>query len=102
MRKAVILLLVVALLTVTNPGLDHFADWAVDSMVDAQTDEPIAEALGRAVARPLILGITERNHFGVFSLFTVSAVGVEKRYIGILRRFIALDDLELDTEELDP
>ena len=100
--KAFLLLLIVALvLAFTNPGLDSFVDWAVDTVTAANEGVPILEVLSASVARPLLRNTTDRTSYGLLSIFTVKGISQEKRYLGIAGQFFALDGDELDLEALE-
>ncbi len=101
MRVAAVVLVIALVLAVTNPGVDQFVDWAVQELRAEHEAVDLLEALGEAVARPVLRNTTERSSYGVLSVFTVHGVGQEKNYIGIAGQFFPLDGRELDIDGLE-
>ena len=101
MKIAAVVLVVALLLAVTNPGVEQFVDWAVQELRAEHEAVDLLEALGAAVARPILRNTTERSSYGILSVFTVKGVGQEKNYIGIAGQFFALDGRELDVDALE-
>ncbi len=99
--KFSVVLAILLILAFTNPGLDAFVDWAVDELVAEHAQTELGEALGAAVAGPLLHNITSRSNYGVLSVFTVQGINEEHRYIGVARQFFALDDKVIDVEGLE-
>jgi len=89
MRQASFLILILVILIVlfiTNPGTDDFASWVIED----RSDEGLVQDLISIIGEPMISEMAERNNYFIFSIFELSAEGVDEelKAVGIAGNFI--------------
>ncbi|MGM0420315.1 MAG: DUF4359 domain-containing protein [Bacillota bacterium] len=82
------------LMAITNPGMDDYANWAADDLVEE--DSGLESFVAGIIGEPIIKRMTTRNNYVVFSIYITRASDSgdvwEARTLGILGNFFVLEE----------
>lgn len=81
----IILLLIFALLFLTNPDTNEYAQWTTDKIKN--TENPISSFITETIGESFIKESASRKNYYIFSIFEFDG----KRTLGILTLFYPLD-----------
>jgi len=106
-KSLIILVLVAALLYVTNPSKEDFSDWTKarmeERMEESAKENGIQEALSGTLSEigsAVGAMFTEEKNYYLFSIYTVDLGKKEYSYLGVFKVFIPLQtDNPLDYNE---
>lgn len=80
----IIVLLLLVLMALTNPGQEQFVDWAIEEW-EAESETELERILGSTIGRPVLQAATNRDDYIFFSVFTVEQSDEDAVYLGLLR-----------------
>lgn len=90
----VLILVVLVVMAVTNPGKEAFSEYSVKNLENT-LDQEIGDGITKLVAQPVVESLTERDNYILFSVFSVPDLkktnffsgdgGATKKYIGLFK-----------------
>lgn len=93
-KSFLVLILVLVVMAVTNPGKEEFSEYAVKN-VENTIGQEIGDGITKLVAQPVVESLTERDNYILFSVFSVPDLtntkfftgdgGAVKKYIGLFK-----------------
>ena len=93
-KSFLVLILVLVVLAVTNPGKEEFSEYTVKNLENTIGQE-IGDGITKLVAQPIVESLTERDNYIFFSVFSVPDLkntrfftgdgGAAKKYIGLFK-----------------
>ncbi|MEK4042360.1 hypothetical protein NSU18_01760 [Paenibacillus sp. FSL H8-0048] len=93
-KSLLVLILVLVVMAVTNPGKEAFSKYSVKNLENT-LDQEIGDGISKLVAQPVIESLTKRDNYILFSVFSVPDLkntdfftgdgGATKKYIGLFK-----------------
>ncbi|WP_238651581.1 DUF4359 domain-containing protein [Paenibacillus piscarius] len=93
-KSFLVLILVLILMAVTNPGKEEFSEYAVKNLENTMGQD-IGDGITKLVAQPVVESLTQRDNYILFSVFSVPDLtntkfftgdgGATKKYIGLFK-----------------
>ena len=89
-----LILVIMILMAVTNPGLDDYVNWVADQSSEDATNQ-FEELLTRFVGEPMIRRATSRNNYVVLSIYETNIPDLNgeesSRTIGVFGNFFVIN-----------
>ena len=89
-----LILVIMILMAVTNPGMDDYVSWAANQSTEEASNQ-FEELLTRFVGEPMIRRATSRNNYVIFSIYETNIPDLNgeesSTTIGIFGNFFVLN-----------
>ncbi|WP_042202190.1 hypothetical protein [Paenibacillus camerounensis] len=92
----ILLVILLGVLTLLNPAIEDFAEYAVDDLQDT-LGASLPGALTQAMIKPLVKSLADRDNYIIFSVFSlpdiqdsstfIGDMSAKKRYLGVFKIF---------------
>ncbi|MCF8008769.1 MAG: DUF4359 domain-containing protein [Halanaerobiales bacterium] len=87
----ILIFIVATFLAITNPTKDDFISWGVEQ-IRAESETDFEKILGGVVGEQVLKINTTRINYVVFSIYKVDNDDDNARYIGIIDKFLQLNN----------
>ncbi|MFW5790130.1 MAG: DUF4359 domain-containing protein [Bacillota bacterium] len=89
-----LILIIMILMAVTNPGLDDYANWITEQS-NGETSSQLENLISNFVGEPMIKRTTRRDNYIIFSVYETEIPDSDEersRTIGIFGNFFVLNN----------